>query len=118
MNDDMPTFKWNPDTEDWVKNRKFVAVLNEGARCLVYRCGHFFYIGDTEGDDFVPEDEDRVISLVYLNRFTTDHAGNLILIFNKNGHEILFYEHDCKFYKWHRPPVIKQIFNKIEQNQI
>ena len=118
MNDDMPTFKWNPDTEDWVKNRKFVAVLNEGARCLVYRCGHFFYIGDTEDDDFEIENEDRVISLIYLNKFTTDHAGNLILIFNKNGHEILFYEHDCKFYKWHRPPVIKQIFNKIEQNQI
>jgi len=119
MNDDMPMFRWNPNTEDWVKNRKFVAVLNEGARCLVYRCGHFFYIGDTEEMEvFEPEIKDRVFSLMALERFTTDHAGNVILIFRKDGKEVLFYEEDCKFYKWHRPPVIKDITNKIEQNQI
>ena len=112
--EDMPVFRWNPDTEDWVKNRKFVAVLNEGARCLAYRCGHFLYIDD----EYEIENVDRVISLTALERFTTDQAGNLILIFRRKGEEVLFYEHDCKFYKWHRPPVIKQITNKIEQNQI
>ena len=118
MKDENPIYRWTPDTEDWVKNRKYVAVLNEDAKCLVYRCGYFFYEGDTEGDDFVPEKEDRVLSLTTLERFTTDQSGNLILIFRRNEEEVLVYENDCKFYKWHRPPMIKDITNKIEQNQI
>lgn len=119
MNDENPIYRWTPDTKDWVENRKFVAVLNDDAKCLVYRCGHFLY-EDHEDDNLKPKNKDRVFTLMALEGFTTDHAGNLILIFRDNdfGDETLFYERDCEFYKLHRPPLINDVKNKCEQNQI
>ena len=105
---------WKPDTEDWVKNRKYIAVLKkEGCHWVESKKGE----GMSKCKTHVT-DKQLVFSFVYFVGFDTDTTGEPFIVFEVDGRQTgLLLEH-CVFYKYNKPPLIKEIENKCKQNQI
>lgn len=106
---------WKPDTEDWVKNRKYIAVLNEYGR---------FYIQTKNGEGienykFVRPNEKLVFSFVHFVGFDYKETEGIYLVFETEGRQTALLLEDCTFYKHSKPPVLeKEILNILKQNQI
>ena len=106
--------EWKPDTEDWVKNRKYVAVLKEnGCHWVESKKGEGMPKCKTHETD-----TQLVFSLVYFVGFDFDETQGIFMVFEKEGRQTGLLLRDCKFYKYDKPPVIKEIENKFKQNQI
>ena len=105
---------WNSNTEDWVKNRKYIAVLKQnGCHWIQSKKGE----GMNEAKRYETE-EQLVFSFVHFIGFDTDTTGDTFIVFEREGRQTGLLLKDCIFYKYNKPPLIKEIENKVKQNQI
>lgn len=105
---------WKPTTEDWVKNRKYIAVLKEnGCHWIESKKGEGMSKCKTNETD-----KQLVFSFIYFIGFDFDDTQGMFLVFEKEGRQTGLLINDCMFYKNHKPPVLKEIEDGIKQNQI
>ena len=105
---------WKPSTEDWVINRKYIAVLDWGSK---------FYLEKKEGEGklnykYTRPHERLVFSFVDFVGFDTDDTDAIFIVFKTEERHIALPLDHCTFYKTDQPPIIKKIKNIVEQNQI
>ena len=105
---------WKPTTEDWVKNRKYIAVLKEnGCHWIESKKGEGMSKCKTKETD-----KQLVFSFIYFIGFDFDDTQGMFLVFEKEGRQTGLLINDCMFYKNKKPPVLEEILNKLKQNQI
>lgn len=103
---------WNPNTEDWVVNRKYIAVLDkEGTHWIESKAGEGI---PTIRDIELPNTK-LMFSFVHFVGFDFDNDQGMFLVFEKDGRHTGLLIDDCMFYKNEKPPVLKGIENKIKQ---
>ena len=103
---------WNPDTQDWVMNRKYIAVLKENGT---------HWLTDWKGekssyDSFALDtDTNLMFSFVYFVGLDFVDDQGIFLVFEKEGRQTGLLLDHCIFYKNANPPVLKELRNKLKQ---
>jgi hypothetical protein len=102
-------------TEDWVKNRKYIAVLKKnGCHWIESKKGEGMSKSKTHETD-----KQLVFSFIYFIGFEFDDRAGLFMVFEKEGRQVGMLLEHCTFYKHSKPPVLKkEIVNILKQNQI
>jgi len=103
---------WKPDTQDWVLNRKYIAVLQEDG------CHWVESKNDSEiklNANTESSNQRMIFSFVNFVGFDFDETHGTFMVFEKDEIQTgLLLEH-CNFFKNEKPPVLKDIENKIKQ---
>ena len=106
---------WNPDTQDWVMNRKYIAVLKEnGCHWIESKKGE----GLNSSKKIEATNQRIVFSFVDFVGFDFETTQGTFLVFEKEKRQTGLLLNHCNFFKNDKPPVLKDIENKLKQNQI
>ena len=106
---------WNPDTQDWVMNRKYIAVLKEnGCHWIESKKGEGF----NSSKKIEATNQRIVFSFVDFVGFDFDDRAGIFMVFEKEDRQTGLLLNHCNFFKNDKPPVLKDIENKLKQNQI
>jgi len=104
-----------PTTEDWVKNRKFICVVEDDAEVNLIDIEKPFLHDESTS-------EQRTVGMWclsfkdFLGVFTNN--GNVFLRFQDERGIIVVDKRYCTFYKFQQPPFFRELKNKLKQNQI
>ena len=106
---------WKPDTQDWVLNRKYIAVLKEnGCHWIESKKGEGF----NSSKKIEATNQRIVFSFVDFVGFDCDERQGIFMVFEKEDRQTGLLLNHCNFFKNDKPPVLKDIENKLKQNQI
>ena len=106
---------WKPDTQDWVLNRKYIAVLKEnGCHWIESKKGEGF----NSSKKIEATNQRIVFSFVDFVGFDFDDRAGIFMVFEKEDRQTGILLNHCNFFKNDKPPVLKDIENKLKQNQI
>ena len=102
---------WKPDTQDWVLNRKYIAVLKEDG------CHWVESIKNRKSKltNINTPNQTMVFSFVYFVGFDFDETHGTFMVFEKDEIQTGLLLKHCNFFKNEKPPMLKGIENKLKQ---
>jgi len=102
----MNVTNWNSNVQDWVENRKHIAVLKENG-------SHWIGIKKKKGfaKKYIKGESDKtlIFSFVYFQGLDYLDHSDPFLVFEKEGNLTGLLISDCDFYKNDLPPIITKI---------